>query len=203
MREMIELSTQALRVLVATHAVTGSEYRLWLRCIGRPAPASMPGAETPAAPVTNVSQVDATACCEWLGAREGRAYRLPKMAELLELASEDAAEGVDPEIWPHHHGNRPEVRGGMKPMYFCEWTLETEEQTSYGSGQVRVLGSIFYPPWLREGNNSTQVQAHLLATAGYSFITFRVACDAERGTSWRSRHRMNTDKGYFATSPPM
>ena len=46
-----------------------------------------------------------------------------------------------------------------------------------GEARTRVLGSVFYPPWLREGPNATHAQAYLLASEGYSFITFRAARD--------------------------
>ncbi len=123
-----------------------------------------------------VSQDDATAFCRWLGPQEGRAYRLPCMAELAELVGEEAAQGVDSEIWPHYHEQRPELRGGLKPAYLCEWTQEVETIPQPG-GRSRVLGSVFYPPWLRQGPNASHLQACLLASEGYSFVTFRVALD--------------------------
>ena len=72
----------------------------------------------------------------------------------------------------------PEVIGGLKPVFLCEWTAETETVEQPAGRPAHVLGSIFYPPWLREGSTGMHAQAHLLATEGYSFVTFRVAYDA-------------------------
>jgi hypothetical protein len=176
MHETIEVRGQGAQASLGTHPVTRVAYRAYLRATGQSISPPRGGVETPSDPITYVSQVDANAFCAWLSKQEGRVYRLPSMSELSELASEAAAEGIDPEIWPHHHEARPELRGGLKPTYLCEWTLETEAVPQPG-GLTRVLGSVFYPPWLREGPNASHLQACLLASEGYSFVTFRLASD--------------------------
>jgi hypothetical protein len=176
MREMIEVRGAGVAVALAKQPVTKAEYRAYLRAAGHATPPPLAPDEKLSEPATFVSQIDAIAYCTWLSAQEGRAYRLPRMAELTELASDSAAEGVSPEIWPHYHEQRPELRGGLKPFYLCEWTQETES-IAQPNGGARVLGSVFYPPWLREGPNASHLQACLLAGEGYSFVSFRLASD--------------------------
>jgi Sulfatase-modifying factor enzyme 1 len=176
MRVIIEVRGPGVAVALAEHPVARTEYRTYLRAAGQPIPPAVSHLEGSTDPVTYVSQTDAIACCRWLGAQEGRSYRLPSMAELSELARRVTEEGISPEIWPHHHEQRPELRGGLKPAYLCEWTKEIETVPLPG-GRTRVLGSVFYPPWLREGPNASHLQACLLASEGYSFVTFRLACD--------------------------
>jgi hypothetical protein len=176
MREMIEVRAPGVAASLSEHPVTRAEYRAYLRAAGSAHPAPLAPDERLSDPVTYVSQTEAVAYCAWLSAQEGRAYRLPKMAELTELAGDAAAEGISPEIWPHHHEQRPELRGGMKPIYLCEWTQEIEAVAQPGGG-TRVLGSVFYPPWLRHGPNASHLQACLLGGDGYSFVTFRLAAD--------------------------
>ncbi len=178
MSDTISVTEHGAHAVLAAHPVTRQSYKAYLHTLGLPIPPSLAQADNPANPVTYVSQVDALAYCRWLGGREGYPYRLPTMAELLELADDASQDGISPEVWPHLHGNRPELRGGMKEMFLCEWTMETESVSPPGApDRVRVLGSIFYPPWLREGSNAVHAQANLLATEGYSFVTFRVARD--------------------------
>jgi formylglycine-generating enzyme required for sulfatase activity len=174
MREMIEVHGPGVAVALAEDPVTKAEYRAYLRAAGRGSPPPLGQGERLSDPVTYVSQTDAIAFCQWLSTQEGRAYRLPKMAELSALAGDAAADGVSLEVWPHYYEQRPELRGGLKPDYLCEWTQETEAVPQPG-GRTRVLGSVFYPPWLRHGPNASHLQACLLASEGYSFVTFRVA----------------------------
>jgi hypothetical protein len=176
MREMIEVRGSGVAAALSEHPVTKEEYRAYLRVAGLAHPTPLGQDERLSDPITYVSQTEAIAYCAWLSAQEGRAYRLPRMAELTELAGDDAAEGISPEIWPHYHEQRPELRGGLKPLYLCEWTQETETVPQPG-GRTRVLGSVFYPPWLRHGPNSSHLQACLLASEGYSFVTFRIAAE--------------------------
>ncbi len=176
MQEMITLAAHTLTARLAVHPVTCGDFKQFLRGTGRPIPPQLAKQESSSAPATRISQIDALAYCAWLGQREGQVYRLPSMAELEALAANDTAEGIDPGIWSNTPGQISELRGGLKRVYLCEWTLETES-VDRPDGAVRVLGSIFYPPWLREGSNATHAQAHLLVTEGYSFVTFRVACD--------------------------
>jgi Sulfatase-modifying factor enzyme 1 len=171
---MIEVRGHGVAAELAAHPVTKAEYRAYLREAGHANPPSLAPEERASDSVTYVSQDAAIFFCRWLGKQEGHAYRLPSMSELCELASEAAADGVDSECWPHHHEHHPELRGGMKPLYLCEWTLETETISQPG-GRTRVLGSVFYPPWLRQGPNASHLQACLLASEGYSFVTFRLA----------------------------
>jgi Sulfatase-modifying factor enzyme 1 len=180
MREMIDVRGPGVAAALGEHPVTKAEYRAYLRTAGLAHPAPLAGDERLSDPVTHVSQDEAIAYCAWLSTQEGRTYRLPRMGELTELAGDAAAEGISPEIWPHYHEQRPELRGGLKPMYLCEWTQETETIAQPGCG-TRVLGSVFYPPWLRHGPNASHLQACLLAREGYSFVTFRIAADATFG----------------------
>ncbi len=175
----IELDRRGTPVLLSTHPVTRGEYKDYLREIGRPIPPALARIAPLASPVADVSQVDAKAYCEWLTHHQGGEFRLPSVGELLELAQEAEAEGITSEVWPHHPGNRFEVRGGLHDMYLCEWTREVEEGPAALSNP-RVLGSIFYPPWLRQDSHTYNAQAHLAATEGFSFVTFRVTCVGRR-----------------------
>jgi hypothetical protein len=177
MPELITLDRGAAHVRLAAQAVSIHEYRAYLRGAGLPTPPLLAGAPRAAEPVTCISQVEALAYCDWLSGQDGRAYRLPSIAELLELAGE---EGFSADVWPCTRCDQPEVQGQRGSVYLCEWTCETETLPGYGSGEQRVLGSVFYPPWLREGNNPTHIQAMMLATQGYSFVSFRVATDFSR-----------------------
>ena len=111
--------------------------------------------------------------------REGQPYRLPGIGELVEFYSDAASEGVTPGIWQADAERNPPDCVAHDSC-FSEWTRETLEEPVYGTGIVRVSGSIFYPPWLREGT-ITHIQAHMLASEGYSFISFRIPHDAGRG----------------------
>jgi hypothetical protein len=174
MRDVIEVRGPGVKVLLGAHPVTCAEYRSYLRAIGRPPQQHRGEVEPSSEPVTGVSQEEALAFCGWAGPLEQRAYRLPTMAELSELMDETPAGGVSQEVWPHHHEQRAELRGGFRPAYLCEWTSETET-VRLPAGSVRVLGSVFYPPWLRHGPNACHLQACLLASEGYPFVTFRLA----------------------------
>jgi hypothetical protein len=178
MDDIITLDEHGFRSALAARPVTREGYRAFLRDTGRPLPHVHTQSRPPADPITDVSQVDAAAYCRWLGARQGRACRLPTMAELTELHSELAEHDLGPEAWPHMHGHMSEVLGGLKPIWLCEWTAETAAIEQPAGRPPRILGSLFYPPWLREGSNTVHAQAHLLATEGYSFVTFRVAYEA-------------------------
>jgi hypothetical protein len=180
--ETISLHTRDVNVALAARPVSRQEFRAYLSASGRPTPAPLARGDNPTMPVTYVSQVDAAEYCRWLGTQQGRGYRLPTMAELNELADEITQEGINPEVWPHTHQLHPELRGGMKPTFLCEWTAEVEELPQLGvNASVRRLGSVFYPPWVRQGNNASHAQAYLAATEGYSFVTFRLASDAMMG----------------------
>lgn len=120
-------------------------------------------------PMIDVSQTEAEAYCEWCGG-----YRLPKMAELQALVEGMGAGESDPEVWSQANWRSAAIIDGLKTRYLCEWSCE-KEVIERSDGAVRVLGSIFYPPWLREGPSHTHAQAHLLATETYSFVTFRIA----------------------------
>jgi hypothetical protein len=171
----VALSEHGTNAQLAAHPVSVGEYRDYLRRAGRPTPPALARGDRVDAPVTDVPQTDAVAYCEWLGQLDAHPYRLPTMAELLALAQEAEEEGITDEVWPHQRGHRAEVRGGLKEMFLCEWTCETEAVEVPAGRPQRVLGSIFYPPWLRHGGHSAHAQAHLLATEGFSFVTFRLA----------------------------
>jgi hypothetical protein len=174
MPELITLDHGALHVRLAAQTVSVREYRAYLRGAGLPTPPRLARATQASEPVTGASQVDARAYCAWLSGQDGRAYRLPSVAELLELAGE---EGASQDVWPCTRCDQPGVQGQRGSIYLCEWTCETETLPGYGGGEPRVLGSVFYPPWLREGNNPTHIQAMMQAAQGYSFVSFRVATD--------------------------
>ena len=178
MDDTIALDEHGFHSVLATRPVSRENYRRFLKETGQPTPRVLTLPAPPADPITYVSQVDATAYCRWLGARQTGVCRLPTMAELEELNRELAEQEQGAEMWPHTHGNLPEVRGGLKPVYLCEWTIEQEAVEQPAGGPARILGSIFYPPWLREGSNAMHAQALLLATEGFSFVTFRTAYDA-------------------------
>lgn len=176
MQDTITLDTHGLHAQIAAHPVTAQAYRTYLRVTGRPLPSPLARAENALAPVTYVAHVDAVAYLKWLGAQDGLGYRLPSMEELLELSLEITLKGISGEVWPHSHEQRPELRGGLKAHYLCEWTGETDRINQLDDpSRERILGSVFYPPWLREGANASHAQAYFLATEGYSFITFRAA----------------------------
>ena len=130
--ETITLHTRDVNVALAARPVTRQEFKAYLAANDRPVPAPLAHGDSGTSPVIEVSQVDAADYCRWFGAQQGRSYRLPTMAELHELADEITQEGVNPEVWPHTHQLHPEVRGGMKPTYLCEWTQETEELPQLG-----------------------------------------------------------------------
>jgi Sulfatase-modifying factor enzyme 1 len=178
MDDTITLDERGFRAVLAARPVTRAGYRHYLSDTGQPTPRVLTLSAPPADPITYVSRVDAMAYCQWLSARQARDCRLPSMPELEELNRELAEHDQGPEAWPHTHGTMSEVMGGLKPVFLCEWTAETETVEQPAGRPARVLGSIFYPPWLRAGSNTVHAQAHLLATDGYSFVTFRVAYDA-------------------------
>ena len=161
------------KALVATKLVTIAEYKTYLQAVGQPVPRLLVRGHSPNGPATHVSQVDAAACCQWLGRQEGHAYRLPSMAELIAL--HNAPEETGAEGWPAltTHSNPACDEHGCH----CEWTCETETTPAYEGGEPSVLGSVFYPPWLRPGSSAIHAQAHLCATDGFSFVGFRVASD--------------------------
>jgi hypothetical protein len=174
MTELIKPPGLAGQALVAPTLITQAAYKVYLRELGRPLPPSLTrGGGSPNRPATYVSQIDAVAYCQWLGRQEGHAYRLPSMAELMALYSR--VEDTGPEGWSAltTHNNPVSDEHGCH----CEWTCETETMLSYDGGESRILGSIFYPPWLREGSNAIHAQARMSATDGFSFVGFRVACD--------------------------
>ena len=181
MVEMIELpdrGAHAPRAALAARPVSRQEFMAYLHESGQPISPALARGGSATAPVSEVSQVEAAGYCRWLSAKEGRVYRLPRLAELHQLADETTQEGISPEIWPQYRSPKPEFRGGMRPSYLCEWTQETDTIPQFGSAAApRALGSLFYPPWVRQSGSITHAQAFVAATEGYSFVTFRVACD--------------------------
>jgi hypothetical protein len=177
MTDMLKVQGEGFRSLVAAQLVTRRAFIGFLQAAGRPVPPPLTHSGSPANAVTWASQVEAAEYCAWLGKREGKPYRLPSVAELIAFHYEAEQEGLEAGVWPAAAG-RAVPDCVAHDSCFCEWTCETEEVPIYGTDRVRVLGSLFYPPWLREGNNVVHVQAHMLATEGYSWISFRVAQDA-------------------------
>lgn len=177
MSDFISVAAPGGQAHLAVHPVTVGDHRVFLRETGRATPQALKQVHSSSAPVIDVSQVDAVAYCGWLGSRTGRTHRLPRMAELQELMGGGQADDLDAGVWPHQHGRLTELRGGLKPVFLCEWTSDTFEAPRFGDRPPRVLADIFYPPWLREGSNVGHVHASLLASEGYSFVTFRLAYD--------------------------
>ena len=173
---MLEVQDAGFRSLVAAQLVTRRVYIGFLQAAGRRVPPPLTRSGSPANAVTWASQVEAAEFCAWLGKQEGGQYRLPSMAELGTFHNQAGQEGLEVGVWPAD-AERQAPDCVAHDACFCEWTCETEEVPVYGTDQVRVLGSIFSPPWLREGSNVVHVQAHMLATEGYSFVSFRVAQD--------------------------
>jgi len=176
MTDMLKVQDAGFRSLVAAQLVTRRVYIGFLQAAGRRVPPPLTRSGSPANAVTWASQVEAAEFCAWLGKQEGGQYRLPSMAELAAFHNQAGQEGLEVGVWPAD-AERQAPDCVAHDACFCEWTCETEEVPVYGTDQVRVLGSIFYPPWLREGSNVVHVQAHMLATEGYSFVSFRVAQD--------------------------
>ncbi len=175
--DFVTLAVGSAHVRVATRPITIAEYRGYLRATGEKAPARLPGLRDWHSPVVYVSQVEAGAFCRWLGSEDHQAYRLPSVAEFLQLAGSAGEEGVDEGIWPGSAAEGPQaIAAAHHGIYLCEWTREIETLPTFSGGEPRVLGSVFYPPWLREGNNAKQVQGMMQAGQGYSFVSFRVAC---------------------------
>lgn len=178
MKTLLKVTGAGVQGWLASQPVTRSAFKDYLRASGQAIPAVLARPAPPTSPVTQISQTDALAFCRWASAGAGHIYRLPTMAELQELYREDIEDGIDLELWPHSPGHTPELREGLKQLFLCEWTGETDEIPQPPGRPARILGSIFYPPWLRHGSNASHAQAHLLATEGYSFVTFRLASDA-------------------------
>jgi hypothetical protein len=172
----VTVQTWELHARLATHPVTLGEYRLFLTATERPLPPAPAHHDADdREPVVEVSQLDAAAYCDWLGGQEGAVYRLPSLPELhaLECLAED--EGFSAQIWPHRRGDLAEMRGGLKRQYLCEWAIDIEDPPISSDRPERQMAGIFYPAWLRPGNSASHLQAHLLASEGYDFVTFRVA----------------------------
>jgi len=173
----IPINLSGTQVHLAAHPVTVGEYKRFLRETGRPIPRGLKQIHSAAAPVVDVSHTDAVAYCAWLGSQTGRALRLPSMAELHDLMTEEDGDAMDADLWPHQEGHLPELRGGLRRVHLCEWTRDTAEGPRYGDRPPRILADIFYPPWLREGSNVGHVLASLSAEQAYAFVTFRLAYD--------------------------
>jgi hypothetical protein len=176
MTDMLKVQGVGFRSVVTAQLVTRRAFLGYLEAAGRPVPPPLTRSGAPANAVTWASQVEAAEFCAWLGKHEGGRYRLPSIAELVAFHALAGQERLEVGAWPADV-ERQAPDCVAHNSCFCEWTCETEEVPVYGTDQVRVLGSIFYPPWLREGNSVVHVQAHMLATEGYSWISFRVAQD--------------------------
>ena len=175
--EMISVKGPGFSGLVAPHLVAASAFKLYLASLDHPASKQLMRCATQRGPICWVPQLEAVQYCLWLGRQHSRPYRLPSMAELIEFFSESAAQGISPDLWPADAARRTADLAGHEAN-FCEWTRETDVLPGVDGADARVMGSIFYPPWLRSGNNAAHLQAHMQASEGYSFVGFRVACDA-------------------------
>ncbi len=193
MNDFIAVEANYRPVHISNHPVTLAEFQAFLHETGRATPhgvkptaAAAPGssgldAGTPGSnqPVVGVTQADAAAYCAWAGKHLGRTCRLPSTDELDSLMPHTTvthAHGTVPDagFWPHEQGQLAELRGGLKPVFLCEWTRDVEEDT-VDLPEDRRLARIFYPPWLREGDNPLHAHAALLVQGSYNFVTFRVS----------------------------
>lgn len=177
MDEFIAIEVFGAQVHLAVHPVTSGDYKRFLHETGRPIPRGLKQIHSAVAPAIDVSQADAVAYCAWLGSQTGRTLRLPSMAELHDLMTDEDGDALDAGLWPHQERHLTELRGGLKPVHLCEWTRDTVEGPRYGDRPPRILADIFYPPWLRDGSNVGHVHASLSAEQGYAFVTFRLAYD--------------------------
>ena len=98
------------------------------------------------------------------------------MAELQELAMEAADEGIGPDLWPHTHGQLSELRGGLTDLSVRVDPGDGDDRPARGPAGARP-GQHLLPALVAGGSNVSHAQAHLLATEGYSFVTFRMAYD--------------------------
>ncbi len=187
MTEIKTLNGHGVHCVIGAQPVTRESYKRYLREVGQPMPHALTLPASGTAPVIYASQTSAREYCDWLSTQEGRRYRLPTMSELLMLYSDDPdKDAFGPDLWPYQANNLSGVRGGglsegLRHVFLCEWSNEVEEVPQPDHRPARLLGSIFYPPWLREGGTLTQ--AYLQATEGYSFVTFRVAADLLPGVN--------------------
>ena len=94
MDDTITLQGEGYHSVLATHPVTRESYKQFLHDTERAVPHALAQPEPGSRPVTYVSQVDALAYCSWQGKRDGRAYRLPAVCELQELADELGQQGA-------------------------------------------------------------------------------------------------------------
>jgi hypothetical protein len=179
----IEVTANYKTVHIAAHPVSLAQFTAFLESAGRPVPPGVKhlpeGVQGGDEPVTGVTQVDAAAYCEWVCRHTGRNCRLPSGDELDALmphATVQQSHGPvpDTEVWPHEKGQRHEMRGGLKPVFLCEWTRDIDATTE-DLEPKRQMAIIFYPPWLREGDNPLHAHAALLASGSYTFVTFRVS----------------------------
>jgi hypothetical protein len=183
MTEIKTLNGRGVHCVIGIQPVTRESYKRYLREMRKSIPHTLTLPASGVSPVIYASQASAREYCDWLSTQEGRRYRLPTMAELLMLYSEDPnRDAFGPDLWPHQSDNLSGVGSrGLSHVFLCEWSNEVEEVPQPDHRPARLLGSIFYPPWLREGVSLTQ--AYLQATEGYSFVTFRVAADLLPGAN--------------------
>lgn len=116
---------------VCTHETRVGDYARFVRATGREWPeAGFP--QTRRHPAVNVSWHDARAFCAWLGAREGRCYRLPTDAEWSRLVRLPETAGVAPNRRAAQAGRHP---WGPAPLHagagnYCDEAFGRE----YGEG---------------------------------------------------------------------
>jgi formylglycine-generating enzyme len=136
---------------IARYAVTNSQYRLFLNDRSQKPPPNWDDEQFnhPDQPVTSVSWYEATAFCNWLSVRTGKAYRLPTEAE-WEKAARGGLEcklytwGDDPpqnqphysEMWlkgPERVGSRPSNGFGLYDISenVHEWCSDWYDERYY------------------------------------------------------------------------
>jgi len=99
---------------LAKYPTTNRLYSFFLEDTQRTEPPSWsdPRFQHPGQPVTAVNWFDATAYCDWLSTRTGKAYRLPTEAE-WELAARGGLESAQ-YVWGDE---RPETQGRYKELW--------------------------------------------------------------------------------------
>ena len=177
MDDTITLDEHGFRSVLAARPVTRESYRRYLHDTGQPLPHMLTQPAPPTAPITDVSQAEATAYCRWLSARRGGIAVCRPWPSWRSLNGELAEQDLGPEAWPHTQGHLQEVIGGLKPVFLCEWTAGDRDGRAAGGPTGTYPGQHLLSA-LAAGGQHRRTQAHLLATEGYSFVTFRVAYDA-------------------------
>ena len=129
-------------------------YKEYLRATGQPLSPALKRPEPPASPISTSRKTMRVAYCRWASGARGHAYRLPTMAELQELYVRTSSDGINLELWPHTPGHAGTARGHETGLPVRVDRGNRGSAAAHRAAPAHVLGSIFYPPWLRHGNNA-------------------------------------------------